>query len=57
MNYDELQNIISGVGNKEPGNLIQVIAQKLGRSKAAGTGFEKDNLTKQQLAAIPTKNY
>ncbi len=52
MNEDELQNIISGVGNKEPGNLIQAVAQKLGRSKATSTGSEKDNLTKQQEEEI-----
>lgn len=47
MHEHELQNILSGTGNPEPGNLIQTIAQKLIAGKKAGSTSEKDSLTKQ----------
>jgi hypothetical protein len=47
MHQYELQNILSGIGDQEPGNLIQAIAQKLRAGKKAGSASEKDSLTKQ----------
>jgi len=52
MHYHELQNILSGIGSEEPGNLIQTISQKLGAGKKPGGTFEKDSIAKQQEEKI-----
>ncbi len=54
MHNHELQNILSGIGNQEPANLIQTVAQKLSTGKKPGSAFEKNSLTKLQEEKILT---
>ena len=53
--YDyELQNIISGISNKKPGNLIQTVTHQLNTSKKQGVAIKKYKLSKQQEEEILT---
>lgn len=54
MHQHELQNILSGIGNLKPANLIQAVAQELGAGKKPGAAFEKDSFQKQQEEKILT---
>lgn len=52
MYHYELQNIISGISNKKPGNLIQTVAHQLNSGKKQSVAIKKHKLSKQQEEEI-----
>jgi hypothetical protein len=54
MYHYELQNIISGISNKKPGNLIQTVAHQLNSGKKQSVAIKKHKLSKQQEEEILT---
>lgn len=54
MYHYELQNIISGISNKKPGNLIQTVTHQLNTSKKQGVAIKKYKLSKLQEEEILT---